>query len=155
MSVCSQWGSRVTIARDALDLTVQGPQPYPRFHSQALVPLWTWDLTVQGPQPYPRFHSQALVPLWTWDLTVQGHNAPNYPQSQKPGRGTCTGDMFKVSTSGAQDWKLVQACSPDIWKHIWSAQAGGTYPTAMLSCLICGMEIMYEDVYHDSMIDQF
>ena len=30
----------VTKTHDALDLTVQGPQPYP---------LQTWDLTVQGP----------------------------------------------------------------------------------------------------------
>ena len=67
-----------------------------------------------------------------------------------------------MSTSGAQNWKPVQACSPedplisaDIWKYIWLAQAGGTHPTARLSCLVWGMEIMYEDVYHDSMIDQF
>ena len=51
----------------------------------------------------------------------------------------------QLVTSGGQDWRSIQTCSlkdppligPEIWwllkTYMWSAQAGTTYPTGLLS----------------------
>ena len=146
MSVCSQWGPRVTIAHDALDLTVQGPQPYPRLHSQALVPALDMGPHCTGPQCPPTTSSPRSLDmgpgleicsnLFTWDPSHQyQHLVPK------------TGNLFKLVH--------LRIPPPVLTSGSTYGQHNGTPPTAVLSCLVWSMEIMHEDVYHDSMIDQF
>ena len=87
VSVC-----HVTITHDALDFTIQGPPPK---HGTSLYrDPQTWDLTVQGPP------SAMAQPHSTLDM------GPH-----------CMGTLWPqcplLVTSGGQDWRLVQTCSPE------------------------------------------
>ena len=118
----------MTIARDALDITVQGPP--------ALPPLW--DLTTSLYRN-PSKHGNSLdretphtapppthTHSWTWDLIVLG-------------------TPLLLLTSGRHRLRPVQTCSlqdrrADIWwvlKHSQLVRADGLHPTGMLSC--CSM----------------
>ena len=89
------------------------------------------------------------------NLTVQGHQPPPPPphthtallQPQSPPIHTLWARAYpcRVSllvTSGGQDWRPVQTCSPSkkpyhirhLKKHMRSAQASGVRPTGMPSC---------------------
>ena len=114
----------MTIAPDALDITVQGPPALPPMGPHDLTvqePLQTWELTGQGTPPtHTHTHS------WTWDLTVLGIS-------------------LLLLTSGRHHLRPVQTCSlqdhrADIWwvlKHSQLVRADGLHPTGMLSC--CSM----------------
>ena len=138
LSTKEEGGAHVTITRDALDFTTQGPF-----------------LALPPPPPPPKRWDPTVHKLpWTWHLTVQ-RPLPSGPSPSLP----------LLVKSGGQDWRPLQTCSSEklpannIWwprlkicstlLSTWLVLTSGGYwstyswkvgikhPTVMFSCFEC------------------